>query len=30
MTAGYDKEFKEQVVQYILDHLNMSFIQIAK
>jgi len=30
MAKQYDKEFKEQVIQYVLDHPDLAYTQIAK
>ena len=30
MAKHYDREFKEQVIQYVLDHPDLPYTQIAK
>ncbi len=30
MAKQYDKEFKEQVIQYVLDHPDLAYTQIAQ
>ncbi len=30
MAKQYDKEFKEQVIQYVLDHPDLTYTQISQ